>query len=108
MGMRPPTNETSDASVTEFGIVAVDGLLADTDVSYPVTKERLREALGDAQVAYDTRGRTMSLGDALTQTEQQRFEHKRDLLNALHPVFEARRTGSDGGVVEQVRSVLPF
>ncbi|WP_435333090.1 hypothetical protein [Haloarchaeobius sp. TZWWS8] len=108
MAMRPPSNDTSDASVIEFGIAAVDARLDADEVDYPISAEELRSRFGQLEIAYDTRGRTISLGEAIERTEKHRFEDEQDLLNALYPVFDELRSGREGGVVGRVRSLLPF
>jgi len=103
----PPPNGEKDASAIAFGIAAVDGRLEDVDLSFPATRAEIEQAVGDPDIPYDPRGNTMTLSTALEETDQQRFESRQALLNALHPVFEARRSGGEnlGG---WLRSILPF
>lgn len=108
MGMRPPADDDDEEPATvAFGIAAVDDRLEDVDLSYPATAAEVRETAGHVEVPYDTRGHTVTLGEAVAACERSEFEDEQALLNALHPVFERRRQ-QGAGVVERVRRLLPF
>jgi hypothetical protein len=104
--MRPPSNDTEEPTSVEFGIAAVDARLDDYDISYPVSKHDLERRVGHLDVAYDMKGNTLSMRDALERVEQSEFADEQALLNALHPVFERRR--EKGTVFDRIRSSLPF
>ena len=109
MGVRPPSNGTDDdAEGIEFGIAAVEPHLRETSFSFPASSEDVVTELGAQQVSYDVHGNTVTLEEILEEVDQDRFENRQDLLNALHPVFEAYRTRHSSGVIQQVRSFLPF
>ena len=84
----------------------MDEHLGDVELSFPASREEVLHELGDREVAYDPRGNTMSLKTALAETGRDRFESRRELLNALHPVFEAERR--QGGLGGWLQSLLPF
>lgn len=107
MGVRPPQNDEPEPDVIAFGIAAVDAQLAETELTFPATVDDIEKQLGDAEIPYEPGGRSMLLEEALHQTEQTTFEDRQELLNALHGVFEQRRTQSVG-IVERLRSLLPF
>ena len=46
--------------------------------------------------------------EALDEMHFDRFETEQELLNALHPIFERYRERSAGGILAQLRSMLPF
>ena len=107
MAARPPTNSTDDEpDVIAFGIATIDARLEDTALSFPATAEEVVEALGE-DVPYDPTGRTMSLQAAVERTDCSTFEHRQQLLDELHEVFEHQRDQS-GGVLAQLRALLPF
>ncbi|MCT9097034.1 hypothetical protein [Haloarchaeobius sp. HME9146] len=107
MAMRPPSNDTSAAAAMDFGIARVDAELDRVDIEYPVSAEELQRDVGHIEVPYDTRGRTVNLGEAIADTNVSEFEDEQALLNELYPVFDEWRSGSLS-VVERVRGALPF
>jgi len=108
MAARPPANEEDDeAGIVEFGIPAVEGALDAADLTYPVDADDVVAATGDPSVPIDTAGRTLALSTALERCDGRRFDARRDLLNALHPVFEDARRSRTSGVVGLVRSLIP-
>ena len=109
MGVRPPQQDGDDEVETiAFGIAALDEHLERGDVTFPTTEEALLDRLGDPEVPYDAKGNEVSLSAALEETHPTEFETRQDLLNALHPVFEARRERANNSIVGQLRSLLPF
>lgn len=106
MGVRPPDDRSEPPSTVAFGIAAVDDRLAEADLSFPATRAEVRAALGDEAVPYDAAGNTVPVEDVVDAVEVDRFETEQELMNALHPVFEARRR-SAGGLLERLLSVLP-
>ncbi len=105
MAAPPPQGDETQTAIT-FGIAAMDEHLADAELTFPATREAILRELGDRQVAYDPRGNTMSLETALAETGRTRFDSRRELMNALHPVFEQKRRG--GGLGGWLESILPF
>lgn len=109
MGVRPPQQDDDDAPETvAFGIAALDDHLERADVTFPMTDEELIEALGDPAVPYDAMGNEMRLSEALGELSHVHFETRQEFLNAVHPVFEARRERANNSVIGQLRSLLPF
>jgi hypothetical protein len=109
MGVRPPpTNNGSEPDVVTFGIAALDAHLDAADLVYPVNSETLIQQLGDPNIPYDAGGGSISLSEALSDTPRRRFESEQELLNTLHPVFEAYRENAGSGLFAQLRSMLPF
>jgi hypothetical protein len=109
MGMRPPSDDSDEPDSIEFGIAALDAHLDGADITYPADVSAVERAVGDHQVAYDASGNTLRVADALAELDREEpFEDEQALLNALHPVFEAKRRQAKGSVVQQVRSLLPF
>jgi hypothetical protein len=106
MGVRPPGNDgTEEEEAVTFGIAALDARFDDTDLTFPASEGEVIDALGDPRIEYDPQGNTVALSTALSEVEAERFERRRDLMNALHPAFERRRQ-SGGGVLGWVRSVM--
>lgn len=109
MGVRPPSNGNDDEPDSiEFGIAAVDARLKRADLSFPASNDEVAAHLGTEQIPYNVHGDTVALGEILAESGQDRFESRQELLNALHPAFEDYRKRHSNGVVQQVRSFLPF
>lgn len=109
MGVRPPSSGGDDEpDSVEFGIAAVDVYLRNGDLSFPATKDEVAAALGHERIPYDAHGNDVALGEMLAETDQERFRSRQELLNALHDPFEEHRQQHSGGVVQQMRSMLPF
>ena len=105
MAVPPPKNDSDLAAIT-FGIAAMDEVLDETGVSFPADAAELQTVLGDQEVPYDPKGNTVDFGTVLDKTDQNRFESRRELLNALHPVFEEMRQG--GGLGAWLQSLFSF
>jgi hypothetical protein len=108
MGVRPPQQGDDVPETVAFGIAALDEHLERGDVAFPVAEEELITRLGDPAVPYDAKGNTVPLSRALEDAHASRFENRQELLNALHPVFEARRERANSSIVGRLRSLLPF
>lgn len=108
MGVRPPADDDDAPDVIEFGIAALEPKLEEADVDYPTDARSLRAKIGATEVPYDARGNTMQLADALDQVDAGTFDSQRELLNALHPVFERRRERGGSGILAQLRGLVPF
>mgnify|MGYP000050096421 CR=1 FL=1 len=109
MGVRPPQNDDDDApEAVTFGIAALDGHLDRADLTYPASSDEIVEAIGDPAIPYDASGNEVRLSEALDELHFDHFETEQELLNALHPVFEAYRERGPTGVVGRLRSLLPF
>lgn len=106
MAAPPPQNDDSKPEVITFGIAAVDAALEETEITFPTDRETLVAALGEEEIPYDTRGRSVAFEAALAEVDQDEFESRRELMNALHPVFEARR--GSGGIGGWLRAIFPF
>ncbi|OLZ40159.1 hypothetical protein A6E15_03820 [Natrinema saccharevitans] len=109
MGVRPPSSgDDEEPDSIEFGIAAVDARLKDADLRFPATKDDVNAALGHERIPYDVHGNDVALSEMLERVPAQQFDSRQELLNALHEPFEEYRRNRSGGVVAQVRSLLPF
>lgn len=109
MGVRPPSNDADDEpDSVEFGIVALDGQVEQRNISFPISAADLNDAHGDIQLAVDPSGHETTLAEALAECDQQSFESKQELLNALHPIFERKREKLSGGILGRLRALVPF
>lgn len=109
MAVRPPSNGVDDEpDILEFGIAALDARIEDREVSFPVSAAELDAEYGSMDVPVDPAGHELALGVALDRCDRETFDSKQDLLNALHPVFEAERERRSGGILGRLRSLLPF
>jgi hypothetical protein len=106
MGVRPPAGGDGEAELIEFGIAALDAELSDRDVSFPATQEELLSEIGDIDIEYDASGSSVRFSRALERTDQSTFDSERELLNALHPVFEDLRQRGSPGLIGWLRSVF--
>lgn len=109
MAARPPPTDIDDEPDTvAFGIAALDEHLDHADVTFPADADALDHAIGDAAVPYNASGATITVSDALDAVSKRRFESERELLNALHPVFEEKRAAASGGLLGRLRSFIPL
>lgn len=107
--MRPPADGVEEGpDVVEFGIAALAAELEDRDVSFPVTTRELGASHGDLAVPVDAAGHEIRLADALERVDEERFDTQGDLLEALHPVFEAERDTMSRSILAQLRGILPL
>jgi hypothetical protein len=108
MAARPPGGGgSSEPEAIEFGIAVLDARIEEADVSFPATDTELLDALGDQEIPYDAKGRTIALSEALAQVPQTKFENETEFLDALYPVFDRRRR-EGGGFFATLRDALPF
>jgi len=108
MAARPPGGGgSSEPEAIEFGIAVLGARIEDADVSFPATGEQILDALGDQEIPYDAKGRTVTLSAVLDQTPKTRFENETELLDALYPVFDRKRR-EGGGFLSSLRDALPF
>ncbi len=109
MGVQPPSDGVDEApDVVEFGIAALAAKLDARDVSYPITAAALAESHGQLSVPVDASGNEVTLETVLERCDQQQFGSERELLDALHPVFEAEREAVSRSILAQLRSLVPF
>ena len=108
MGVRPPADDGDEPDVIEFGIAALDATLSDADIEYPVEAKTLRTKIGHRKVPFDATGHSITVEEALEQVPRKRFENEQELLNTLHPVFEARREATGNSLLSQLRALVPF
>ncbi|MFB6154187.1 MAG: hypothetical protein ABEJ27_08045 [Halodesulfurarchaeum sp.] len=105
MAVPPPQGDQDEPDAVAFGIAAVDATLPD-DLEFPADANDIRQEAGDQEIPYDVSGNSIPLSEAIRETNMDSFETRRDLLNALHPVFEEKRESS--GVGAWLRSLVPF
>ncbi|MEF8757957.1 MAG: hypothetical protein V5A33_06945 [Halobacteriales archaeon] len=108
MGVRPPTNDTSEPDAIEFGIAAVDARLDERNLSFPADRETVRSAFSGESIPYDASGSTVAFDTVLDEVDVQRFEDEQEFLNTLHPVFEEYRASRTPSVLQRLRSLFPF
>jgi len=109
MGVRPPQQSDDDGpEIVAFGIAALDEHLERADIVFPTTGEELLDTLGDPTVPYDATGNEIRLSEALGELQRAEFETRQEFMNAIHPVFEARRERANNSLVGRLRSLLPF
>ncbi|TYT60381.1 DUF5789 family protein [Natrialba swarupiae] len=109
MGVRPPSSgDDEEPESIEFGIAAVDARLKRSDLSFPATRDDVDAELGHERIPYNVHGHDVALGEMLAEIETDEFRSRQELLNELHHPFEEYRKEHSGGVIQQVRSMLPF
>ncbi|MFC7072857.1 hypothetical protein ACFQJ7_13725 [Halovenus rubra] len=109
MAARPPQNDITDESdAGEFGIVAVDGAMDTWDISFPTSTDELARQYGDESIPVDPAGHEIAFETALTDCQKDRFEHKQELLNALHPIFEEKRERLSNSLFGRLKTLVPF
>lgn len=105
MAVRPPQGNSGETELIEFGIAALGPHLDGVD--FPATAEEILRTAGDPSVPVDASGNAVALSEALSHLPRTTFDSRRELLDALHPVFEQYRTASDG-FLSRLRQLLPF
>lgn len=109
MGVQPPSDGVSEEpDVVEFGIAALNAELDDRDIEFPIDADALGDAHGDLRIPVDAAGNDIRLAAALERTGRTNFESEGDLLEALHPVFEAEREAVSNSLLARLRGLLPF
>jgi hypothetical protein len=109
MGARPPTDDIDDEPTTvEFGIAALEARIERREVSFPVSVAELEEVYGDMRVPVDPAGNEVALGRVLEKCNRVEFDSKQEMLNVLHPIFEAERESGAGSIFGRLRSLVPF
>lgn len=108
MGVRPPADDGDEPDAIEFGIAALDATLSDADIEYPTDAGTLRAKIGHKSVPFDATGHSITVEEALEEIPKQEFENEQELLNTLHPVFEARREARGTSLLAQLRALVPF
>jgi len=108
MAARPPGGGgSSEPDAIEFGIAVLDEQIGKADVSFPATAEEVRHALGDREIPYDGKGRTITLGEAPDQVPQSRFENKTEFPRRTVPSVRPQ-AAEGGGLLTSLRDALPF
>ncbi|KTG30939.1 hypothetical protein [Haloferax profundi] len=108
MAARPPQNETSDPDAIEFGIAALSDDVDAADIDYPADAQTIAQALDHVAVPIDAAGNTVTIDEALDETQKTQFESRRDLLESLHPVFEQFRAKASKSLFGRLRALVPF
>lgn len=108
MGVRPPAGDTGEWKAVEFGIAALDPMVEEADLEFPADADEIVRSLDDPDVPVDPQGRSITLSVAIEETGEVRFDSRRGLLNAVHPVLESHRELVSGGWLAAVRSRLPL
>lgn len=109
MGVRPPSDDIDDEpDVVEFGIAALDARLESREIGFPIDAETLVDQHGDVSIPVDAAGHETSLAAAVESTDRGRFESEAELLEALHPVFEAKREAVSRSILARLRGLLPI
>jgi len=108
MGVRPPTGGDTEREAVEFGIAALAPEIEESELSFPADADEVVRALGDPAVPVDASGRSVTLSTAFDEVDTRAFDSERELLNALHPVFESYRETVSAGWFDTLRRSLPF
>lgn len=109
MGVQPPTDGIDEEpDVIEFGIAALDAELEARDISFPIDAEDLVTSHGDVTVPIDAAGHETTLREVVDAADRQSFDSEQDLLNELHPVFEAKREAVSRSLLARLRGLVPF
>lgn len=106
MAAVPPPSDGDEPETVTFGIPALDDRLRNNDVTFPTDADSLVRSLDDPEIPCDPAGRAIHLSEAIERADRHRFESRRDLLNALHPVFEDVRDSAS--VTGWLRRLLPI
>lgn len=109
MGVQPPSDGIDDGpDVVEFGIAALAAKIEARDVAFPIERDELLDQHGDLSVPVDAAGHDVTLRETVAQIDRERFDSQQELLDVLHPVFEAEREAVSRSILAQLRSLVPF
>jgi len=109
MGVQPPSDGVDDGpDVVEFGIAALDARVEGWDLEFPLEARTLIDRHGDTAIPIDAGGNEVTLREAVEAADRRRFDDEQELLNALHPVFEAKRSAASRSIIAQLRALVPF
>jgi hypothetical protein len=109
MGVQPPSDGIEEEpDVVEFGIAALDARVERLDIEFPVQARTLADRHGDVTIPIDAAGTEITLREAVEAAGPTEFDSEQDLLNALHPVFEAKRSAASRSLLARLRSLMPF
>ena len=108
MGVRPPQSDAGGPDPVEFGIPVLTSLLDDAELAFPATDDAIVKRLDDPSIPIDAQNHSIRLSTALAEIDRDEFESQRQLVNALHPVFEARRERLSTGILGSIRALFPF
>lgn len=106
MGMRPPQDDDEEPDSLAFGIAALDERLDRAELTFPADGNEVVQALSDPKIPYDPSGHSVAVSEALEHTGKNQFDSERELLDALHPVFEERRRSASTGLLDRLRSLF--
>lgn len=105
---RAPPPGNSEPDLIEFGIPVLDDRLEAVDLEFPASRAEVEAAIGPIEIPYDAAGHSVTVSAALEHVDRDTFDSEAELLDALHPVFEAYRRRASTGLVGRLRSILPF
>lgn len=109
MGVQPPSDGVEEEpDVVEFGIAALAAKLEAREVSFPADSAELVREHGDLAVPVDAAGHEVTLGEILEKVDEDRFDSQGELLDVLHPIFEAEREAVSRSLLAQLRALVPF
>jgi hypothetical protein len=83
-------------------------MIEEADLEFPAKPDEVVRSLDDPDVPIDAEGRSIALSAALEETGEVRFDSKRELLNAVHPVLESHRELVSTGWLASIRNRLPL
>lgn len=105
---RAPPPGNSEPDLIEFGIPVLDDQLEAVDLEFPASRAEVEAAIGPVEIPYDAAGHSVTVSVAIEHVDRDTFDSEAELLDALHPVFEAYRQRAGTGIVGRLRSLLPF
>lgn len=92
--------------MTTHGVEAVQDLIEESEVTYPVSTRRLLREHALANVEIDGKGNSMMLGEVLGPTDIREFSSEADLEQKLEPVFERHRAERRRSVFDRLKRIF--
>lgn len=89
-----------------YGPDAIDELVQEAGLSYPVTARQIERDHALANIDVDDSGLSIMVGEVLARTDADRFESREDLVEKLAPVFERERAERRTGVLGKVKEAF--
>lgn len=89
-----------------YGLDAIDELIRDSALSYPVTVRELEREHALTNIDIDSSGQSIMVGELLTRTDVDRFESEADLHERLGPLFERERSTRRTGIIGKLKDTF--
>ena len=89
-----------------YGLDAIDKLVQEAELSYPVTVRELEREYALTNIDIDSRGQSIMVSELLAPTDVDRFENEADLHEKLGPLLEQEQSTRRTGVIGKLKDTF--